>query len=222
MVGPLPRLVVVSSAGSPALTTGCILLAFESHKNAKLCWPSGAYTIALPFRTQSWQIGCVCVACLCHEWQCNGLLHFHLWADLLSRRSRSFSSVFLVSVWRPAWSFVLHGTRSFDAVVQDSGLMAKSFKSRLSTSLYRRHGLPVFRVPLSRTPCKSMWGIRSIGMRLTWPAQRRRINLSLEESGPEPVSLKTSSLDILSCQVLPRMNLRFLVWNALSLDSWDL
>ena len=134
----------------------------------------------------------------------------------------SLSKLALVSCRRRAWRLDLLLGRSLESVVHDSGSMLKSFRSRFSTSLNRSLGLPVCLVPSSSTPCSRRRGILSQGILLTCPAHRSRKNFNLEESGPEPVILNTSSFVILSSQVFPRMKRRLNVWKALSFDAWGL
>ena len=83
----------------------------------------------------------------------------------------------------------------------------KSFKSFFMTSLSLSHGLSVCCVPFSSAPCSRIRGILYKGILFTCPA-RRQINFSLAENGLQPVFLKTSSLVILSIQVLPNMDRR--------------
>lgn len=128
----------------------------------------------------------------------------------------NLSTFFFVSIISPAWSFGLHLPWSLDRTVQVTGSMLKSRSSRSGTSLNLSRGLPVCKVPSSNTPYRRRRGMRCCGMWLTCPAHRSRKNLSLEDNGPDPVILKTSSLVILSSHVLPSMNLGLLVWK----DSW--
>ena len=111
----------------------------------------------------------------------------HLWRR--RRFSWSFWRFAAVSIRRPPCNLDLQLGRSLDKSVQDSGVILKSFRSRFMTSLKRSRGRPVWRLPSSRTPCISSRGILWFGIRLTCPAQRRRINLSLDDNGPEPVVL---------------------------------
>ncbi len=100
-----------------------------------------------------------------------------------------------------------------------SGLMIKTFMSRLTTSLKRSLGRPWGRCPTANSPWKMDFGIRSSGIRRTWPIPLRRLLRIAVYMSLLLVSFSMVVFGTRSCHDRPRICRRQRKWKALSLCS---
>lgn len=107
--------------------------------------------------------------------------------------------------------------QSLERNVHELRFSPKAFRFLFKTSFNLRRGQPTGLVPSFSTLLKMVWGRRSLGTLLTWPAHRSLMNLSLEDRGSHWVRWTSSSLVIPSSQNILMMGWRDLLWKALIL-----
>ena len=132
-----------------------------------------------------------------------------------SRKALSCSAVL-----QPILTEDRHLVRSLARSSQLSTLILHACRSRLHTSLKRRSGRPVLRVPWASWPYRRSFGRRSGPMRRTCPSQRSLFSERREWIDGIPALRSTSWLVTLSRQEMFRSFLMHRMWNWFSLRSW--
>ena len=133
----------------------------------------------------------------------------------------SAKATFLVlsPIFTPDYTVERQEGRSSARSSQEETSILHCFMSFLQTSLKRRWGRPVGRVPLASSPYRRSFGIRPVSILYTWPSQRRRLSRKMVTMLFMPACCSTSMSGTLSCQRVCRMCRRHLRWKLCSLLS---